>query len=176
MPWITHDWGQPLTRGGNLLVQNACLDHFRDGLSDGRTPQPFNQLTINHFIINHQPISHRAATAQSASEHSSVSGSNPSVVEATELATAHSITQQSLSKQSVISHSAINQSSVISEHGSSPLAGLHSRLVVCSAARRPSNTFINNHCIITQFSSHAPVRALRCRGLLSTMISTDAQI
>jgi hypothetical protein len=46
------NWEAASDQGGNLLMQNACLDHFRDGLSDGRTPQPINQLTINHFIIN----------------------------------------------------------------------------------------------------------------------------
>jgi hypothetical protein len=74
-------------QGGNLLVLNACLDYFLDGLSDGRRrSQPPLQSSINQSI---------------------------------------------------------NQS----EHGSPPLAGMHSYLVACIAARWPSNTiqFISNH-------------------------------
>ena len=49
MPWTTGK--QPLTRGGNLLVQNACLDHFRDGLSDGRRRSQLPlQSSINQSI------------------------------------------------------------------------------------------------------------------------------
>ena len=49
MPWTTGK--QPLTRGGNLLVQNACLDHFRDGLSDGRRRSQLPlQFSINQSI------------------------------------------------------------------------------------------------------------------------------
>jgi hypothetical protein len=54
------NWEAASDQGGNLLVQNACLDHFRDGLSDGRMPQPINQSAINQSAINHQPISQRA--------------------------------------------------------------------------------------------------------------------
>ena len=57
------NWEAASDQGGNLLVQNACLDHFRDGLSDGRTPQPINQSVsqlISQSAISNQSISHRA--------------------------------------------------------------------------------------------------------------------
>ena len=99
MPWTTGK--QPLTRGGNLLVLNTCLDYFLDGLSDGRRR---SQLPL-------QSISNKSSANQPASI--SVRNSNPPVVDATELATAHSINQQSVNNQSVnnqsISQSAINQ-------------------------------------------------------------------
>jgi len=60
------NWEAASDQGGNLLVQNACLDHFRDGLSDGRTPQPINQSAINNqSATNNQP----SAISQSAIEH-----------------------------------------------------------------------------------------------------------
>jgi hypothetical protein len=139
---------------------------LNQSISNQSTNQPSNQSAINE-----------SANQPSASQPASISvrNSNPPVVDATELATAQSVNQQSATNQQPISNqSAISQSSVISEHGSSPLAGLHRRLVVCSAARRPSNTFINKHCFITPFTSHVQVRALRCHGLLSIMFSTDA--
>ena len=82
-------------QGGNLLVLNACLDYFLDGLSDGRRR------------------------------------SQPPV------------------------KSSINQSINQSEHGSPPLAGMHSYLVACMAARWPSNTIHQQSSIHQQPTARA---------------------
>eukprot|EP00966_Prymnesium_polylepis_P236902 5478932-Prymnesium_polylepis.1 len=51
------NWEAASDQGGNLLVRNACLDHFRDGLSDGgRRSQSINQQSINQPSAN-QPSS-----------------------------------------------------------------------------------------------------------------------
>ena len=128
MPWTTGK--QPLTRGGNLLVQNACLDHFRDGLSDGRRRSQLPlQSSINQSIrawitaiCRHAQLlggvyscsmaveynSSAISDQQSANQPSSISvrNSNPPVVDATtELATAPSISNlQSAISQSAIEH------------------------------------------------------------------------
>ena len=151
MPWTTGK--QPLTRGGNLLVQNACLDHFRDGLSDGRTPQPINQSinqSISQSAISNQSIRHRAIQQRTVIPPWWMLLPNWPLLN-------QSINQSISNQQSVIS-----QSSAISEQGSSPLAGLHRRLVVCSAARRPSNTLLDKPCFLTPFRSLHRIRVLRC--------------
>ena len=91
-------------------MQNACLDHSLDGLSDGRTPQPINQ-SINQSAISHQPSANQSAISnQPSANHpssNSAKNSNPPVVDAaTELATAQSI-NQSVSQQSAISHQSV---------------------------------------------------------------------
>jgi len=61
------NWEAASDQGGNLLVQNACLDHFRDGLSDGRTPQPISQ-SVSQLISNQQSAISQSAIEQLSKE------------------------------------------------------------------------------------------------------------